>query len=134
MRGWAKRRSQVSRHDLLAVSCGSSTHELGRDGSVAWLIDLLVPGIEIAMRQDYFCFWVRGDELFGEENRRHVRNTLAVSEQLVELGTAIRFSLAIILGLKGLHPHLIVARVFEKRLPAMVALVDAEQTKGSACC
>lgn len=52
-----------------------------------------------------------------------------MAEQLVELGLAIGSADAIEFGLDGFQPHFVVSRVIEEGLPAVVALVDAEQAK-----
>lgn len=85
------------------------------------------------MRQDDLCVRIRGDEFFGEKYRRHIRHALTVTEQLIELGSTVWLALAIILGFYGFHPHLVVARVLEERLPTMVTFIDAQKAKRGAC-
>jgi hypothetical protein len=95
---------------------------------------LLVPCVKVAVRQDHLRLWICGYELLSEENRRHVGHALAVPEQLVKFGTPIWLALSVVLCFQSFHPHLIVARVLEKRLPTVVTLVNAQQTERSACC
>jgi hypothetical protein len=123
VRGWAKRRSHVSRQDLSLVSYNLAVRPplcVGKEMHYS-----LIPGFEVSVRQDYFRFWVRSYELFSEEDRRHVRHPLAVPKQLVKLKTPVRLAFSVVLCFQSFHPHLIIAGVLKERLPTVVALVDA---------
>jgi hypothetical protein len=86
------------------------------------------------MRQDHLCLRICCYKFLSEEYRRHVGHALAVPEQLVEFSTPIWLALPVVLCFQSFHPHLIVAWILKERLPAVVALVDSQQAKCSACC
>ena len=92
-------------------------------------VDLLIPCIEVPVRENDFGVRIRLDQFFGEQDGRYVRDALTMSEQLVELGASVRLALTVELGFDRFQPHLVVAGIIEKRLPAMIALVDPEMSE-----
>lgn len=58
------------------------------------------------------------------------RGSFESSEELVKLGSTVRFALALVLGLEGFQPHLVVARVLEYIVVGMTHFMNAQELQG----